>query len=135
MPRSHHRSPVALVVYAKNKRRVSAFYRRTLGVEPIEEASSHDLLRGNGVELVIHAIPRKYAAGIDIARPPHVRTETPLKPVFFVDSLDAARAAAVATGGALQPPEKAWRYDGAVVLDGYDPEGNVVQFRQRDKSR
>ncbi len=37
-----------LVVFAKNKKRVSAFYQRTLGLEVEESETSHDLLRGNG---------------------------------------------------------------------------------------
>ena len=122
----------SLVVFAKNKRRVSAFYRRTLALRPVEEAPSHDLLRGHGIELVIHAIPRKYAMDIRIARPQRIRDRTPLKPVFVVKNLEAVRAAALATGGSLKPVTSAWRYNGAVVLDGCDPEGNVVQFRQRD---
>jgi hypothetical protein len=73
-----------LVVYAKNKKRVSASYRQTL------------------------------------------------KPTFFVRSLEAVRIAAESTGGVLKPSEAAWQYNGAVILDGCDPEGNVVQFRQHD---
>jgi len=123
----------SLVVFAKNKKRVSAFYRRTLGLEAAEEASSHDLLLGPGIELVIHAIPRKYSADIVITRPPRVREDTPLKPVFAVPDLEAVRAAAKATCGFLKPAEAAWDIRGHTVLDGWDPEGNVVQFRQRQR--
>ena len=122
----------SLVIYAKDKRRVSDFYRRTLGLVAIEDEASHDLLRGPGIELVIHAIPQEYASQISIANPPRVREETPLKPVFLVASLEAVRLAAEVTGGTLQPTHRAWRYNGAIVLDGCDPEGNVVQFRQYD---
>ncbi len=122
----------SLVVYAKDKRRVSAFYRRTLGLVAAENESTHDLLRGPGIELVIHAIPQKYASHIGIANPPLVREETPLKPVFWVESLEAVRVAAESTGGSLQPVDSAWQYNGTIVLDGCDPEGNVVQFRQYD---
>jgi predicted enzyme related to lactoylglutathione lyase len=123
----------SLVIFAKNKKRVSAFYRRTLGLEAAEEESGHDLLVGAGIELVIHAIPRKYSAGIVIARPPQPREDTPLKPVFAVADLAAVRAAAKASGGLLKPADAAWQIRGYTVLDGWDPEGNVVQFRQRNK--
>lgn len=122
----------SLVVYAKDKERVSAFYRRTLGVDAVDEAPTHDLLRGPGIEIVIHAIPDRYAASIEIDEPPALREETALKPVFLVSSLDDVRAAAMATGGGLKPATAAWRYNDATVLDGNDPEGNVVQFRQYD---
>ena len=120
----------SLVIYAKDKRRVSTFYQRTLGVEPVERSRTHDLLRGRGIELVIHAIPRKYAKAIEVTRPPAIREETPLKPAFVVKDLDAVGTAAIATGGSLHPMSAAWRYGESVVLDGHDPEGNVVQFRQ-----
>ena len=44
------------VVFAKNKKRVSAFYQQTLGLAIEESESSHDLLRGNGYEVVVHAM-------------------------------------------------------------------------------
>lgn len=130
MPTPANSNRQGLVVYAKNKKRVSAFYRQTLDLVAIEEEPAYDLLRGPGVEVVIHAIPPKYASEINITQPPKVREETPLKPTFFVRSLEAVRIAAESTGGALKPSEAAWQYNGAVILDGCDPEGNVVQFRQ-----
>jgi hypothetical protein len=119
-----------LVVYAKNKRRVSAFYQLTLGLEIEESIASHDLLRGHGYEVLVHAIPRKYAAGITITRPPVPREDTPFKPAFVVTSLASVREAAKASGGLLQPESSAWQLRGHWVLDGWDPEGNVVQFKQ-----
>jgi len=124
------RATTAVVIFAKSLKKVSAFYRQTLGLAVAEEASSHVLLQGLGIELVIHAIPRKIAAQITITTPPTVREATPIKPAFLVADLEAVRAAAVATGGWLKPADGAWRIRGAIVLDGWDPEGNVVQFRQ-----
>jgi len=121
----------SVVIFAKNKKRVSAFYRETLGLVASEEAPSHDVLVGGGIELVIHAIPRKYATDIVITKPPSVREDTPIKPAFYVADLEAVRMAAKKTGGFLKPREQAWDIRGCVVLDGHDPEGNVVQFKQR----
>ena len=119
-----------LVVFAKNKKRVSAFYQQTLGLEVHESDASHDLLRGHGYEVVVHTIPRKYAVGIVIAKPPQPREDTAFKPTFVVADLSAVRRAVEATGGYLRPDSGAWRFRGHVVLDGWDPEGNVVQFKQ-----
>jgi len=121
-----------VVIFAKNKKKVSAFYRRTLDLEAFEEATSHDVLRGHGLEVVVHAIPRKIAAQIQITQPPQVREDIPIKPTFVVGSLDAVGVAAQATGGFLKPKEGAWHFRGATVLDGHDPEGNVVQFKEID---
>jgi len=125
-------SQQGLVVFAKNMKRVSAFYQRTLGLEVQESDSSHDLLRGHGYEVVVHTIPRKFAASITITKPPEPREETPFKPTFVVASLSDVRRAAEATGGYLKPESGAWRFRGHVVLDGWDPEGNVVQFKQAE---
>ncbi len=119
-----------LVVFAKNKKRVSAFYQQCLGLAIEESDTSHDLLRGHGYEVIVHTIPRKYAAGITIAKPPEPREETPFKPTFVVSSLEQVRSAAVATGGYLKPESGAWHFRGHTVLDGWDPEGNIVQFKQ-----
>ena len=123
-------SQQGLVVFAKNKKRVSAFYQQTLGLDVIASDTSHDLLRNQAYEVVVHTISRKYAAGITIAKPPEPRDETPFKPTFVVASLAQVRSAAEATGGHLKPAAGAWHFRGHVVLDGWDPEGNIVQFKQ-----
>lgn len=131
MPKSPPPGPLqGLVVFAKSKARVSAFYRATLGLRAAETQTSHDVLVAPGIEVVVHAIPSRLAAGIRLTRPPQVRENMALKPVFVVQDLEAVRAAAKATGGSLKPAEHAWQIRGATVLDGHDPEGNVVQFRQ-----
>jgi predicted enzyme related to lactoylglutathione lyase len=119
-----------LVVFAKNKKRVSAFYQQALGLAVEESESSHDLLRGHGYEVVVHTIPRKYAASITITKPARPREETPFKPTFVVSSLAQVRTAAEATGGYLKPAAGAWHFRGHIVIDGWDPEGNIVQFKQ-----
>ncbi len=121
-----------LVVFANNKKRVSAFYQQALALAVEESEASHDLLRGHGYEVVVHAIPRKFAADITIARPAQPRQDTPFKPTFVVPDLEVVRAAALKTAGHLKPAEQAWRFRGCIVLDGWDPEGNVVQFKQAE---
>ena len=121
-----------VVLFAKNKKRVSAFYRSTLGLRAVESEASHDLLRGAGYEIVVHAIPRKIAAGIEITKPPAPREGAAIKPTFVVNSLTKVRAAAKRTGGFLKPESAIWHFRGYSVLDGMDPEGNQLQFKQRD---
>jgi hypothetical protein len=125
-------APIAmgLVVFAKSVPQVAAYYRATLCLNTVEDETSHVLLQGQGVELVIHAIPKGIAAQIHITQPPEQREDTALKPTFTVASLEAVRTATEATGGWLKPLAKAWQIRGATVLDGCDPEGNVVQFKQ-----
>jgi hypothetical protein len=119
-----------VVVFAKDKSRVSAFYRLALALDVHESDASHDLLRGHGCEVVVHAIPPQYAAGIAIASPPAPRDDTAFKPTFVVASLADVRRAAESTGGFLKPDAGAWQFRGHTVIDGWDPEGNIVQFKQ-----
>ena len=121
-----------LVVFAKDKARVSAFYQRTLGLAVVECERTHDLLQGAGLEVVVHAIPKSAAKNIHISEPPQPREDTPFKPTFYVPDLDAVRTAVLATGGWLKAADKACHFRGATVLDGRHPEGNVVQFKQPD---
>lgn len=120
-----------LVVFAKSVKKLSAFYVRTLGLEVVEADRSHQLLRGNGYEVVVHTIPAKYAREIPIAKPPVLRQDSAMKPSFVVPDLAALRLAVAATGGWLKPEEMAWTIRGHRVLDGCDPEGNILQFKQK----
>jgi predicted enzyme related to lactoylglutathione lyase len=119
-----------LVIFAKNKELVSSFYQQALGLKLEESDKTHDLLVGQGHEVVVHAISKAYANSIEIASPPVPRDETPMKPTFVVEDLEVVRSAAKATGGFLKPLKQAWKFRGFVVLDGWDPEGNIVQFKQ-----
>lgn len=121
-----------IVLFAKHKTRVSAFYQQTLGLQLVECEDSHDLLRGDSYEIVVHAIPSDIAACIAIADPPAAREHAAIKPTFVVRSLAAVRVAAASTGGVLKPESDTWHFRGCAVLDGTDPEGNQVQFKQRD---
>ncbi len=132
MARTKFNPQQGVVIFAKSKKRVSAFYQACLGLRAVESEASHDLLQGDTYEVVIHAIPRKIAAGIAIASPPVPRTQGAIKPTFVVKSLDKVRVAAEGAGGFLKPASGAWHSRKCTVLDGHDPEGNPVQFKQRD---
>jgi predicted enzyme related to lactoylglutathione lyase len=132
MARTTFKPQQGVVLFAKNKKRVSAFYQATLGLRVMESERSHDLLQGDSYEIVVHAIPRKIAAGITIVKPPMPRVSAVFKPTFVVRSLEDVRVAAEKTGGTLKPASSTWHFRGCSVLDGCDPEGNNVQFKQRD---
>ena len=119
-----------LVIFAKNKELVSSFYQQALGLKLEESDKTHELLVGQGHEVVVHAISKAYANSIEIASPPVPRDETPMKPTFVVEDLEVVSSAAKSTGGFLKPLKQAWKFRGFVVLDGWDPEGNIVQFKQ-----
>ena len=122
----------ALCVFVKNVNQVSLFYQQALGLKVQASDKTHKLLVGQNHEVVVHAISKAYAQSMEIESPPKRRDDVALKPTFVVDDLEVVRAAAKVNGGYLKPIKQAWRIRGYIVLDGSDPEGNVIQFKQLD---
>jgi predicted enzyme related to lactoylglutathione lyase len=119
------------VVYAKDLERVAAFYSRVAALAVVRREDAFVQLRRGPLELVVHRIPPHLAAAIHVADPPQRREDTAVKLVFSVGSIAEARADAEALGGVIDPVEREWTFDGCTLCDGHDPEGNVIQLRQR----
>jgi catechol 2,3-dioxygenase-like lactoylglutathione lyase family enzyme len=109
---------------------IAAFYRSVLGLSEANRDDDHILLESSGFQLVVHRIPGRSAATTEAAERPVRRAAAAFKPVFFVQSVATVRAIANAHGGAMDPEEKEWRFNGVLVCDALDPDGNVIQFRE-----
>lgn len=119
------------VIYARNLGLVGEFYSAVASLAVTESESGHVAMEANGFQLVVVAVPQHIAATIEVELPPVRREDTPIKLVFFVPSIEAAAAKVAQLGGQMNPAERSWQFQGAAVLDGHDPEGNVFQLRQR----
>jgi predicted enzyme related to lactoylglutathione lyase len=119
------------VLYAKNLVLVKEFYQAVLSLNVEHEEDDHVVLTSPAFQLVVLKVPEHIASSIEIESPPRRRTEAPIKLAFEIPSIAAARSTARLHGGELFPPEREWNFQGYRVCDGQDPEGNVVQFRQR----
>jgi catechol 2,3-dioxygenase-like lactoylglutathione lyase family enzyme len=128
-----YESRAMAVLYAKNLATVQAFYQGVLTLEVEHTQRDHVILASRALQLVIFKVPEPIASTIEIADPPRRRSETPIKLVFEVANIAASRESARSLGGELYPAEREWTYQGYRVCDGQDPEGNVVQFRQREQ--
>ncbi len=117
----------AAVLYASDVPRLQAFYESVCGLEVAESTAAFVTLTSEVWELTLIAIPEELAATVVLSDPPRRRTQTPIKLAFAVASVTQARSAAVAAGGVVDSAE--WNLADAVVCDGHDPEGNVVQLR------
>lgn len=122
---------MAAVVYAKDLSRIAEFYAAVLGVDGAHRQEDHVVLQSSALQLVIQAIPASIARTIEITTPPARRTDTPIKLAFPVDSIARMRATAAELGGQIDSPEHEWQFREDRVCDGYDPEGNVLQLRER----
>lgn len=118
------------VLFANRVDQVASFYSGVLGLTEAHRDDDHILLESPGFELVVHRIPAHAATPPEAAQPPVRRGAAAFKPVFFVSSLASVRELAPAHGGTMEPPEKEWTFNGVLVCDALDPEGNVIQFRE-----
>jgi len=118
------------VIFAKHPKRLAAFYEAVAGMTVTHSGADVIVLETEGQQLVVHPIPARIARGIKLTVPPTRRAQAAVKLVFAVKSIAAARSAAPAVGGELNPPQRMFEARGFRACDGHDPEGNVIQFRE-----
>lgn len=123
--------PSGAVIFAKDITRLAAFYEQLCGLAVVHAEGDHIVLESGAVQIVVHAIPKRIAQTITITQPPVVREETPIKLFFAVPDLAQARLRAAELGGQIAPAAREWEARGFRACDGHDPEGNVIQLRQR----
>jgi Glyoxalase-like domain len=117
----------SLVVFSINVRRLAAFYETVLGARSVHEPTGDIRLLSDRDEVLVHSIPKRIAKDIEISSPPAPRENSPLKPIFDVDSLEGALTGVEATGGVVT--SRTFSLDGLTRHDVLDPDGNVIQLR------
>ena len=122
-------APAGAVIYAKDLARLSDFYLQTLGMRRLHSDPEHQVIESDDIQLVMHAIPEHIASTFSISSPPLVREEQAIKLFFTVPSIAGAAAVAASLGGAVFGQESPGL--GFRMRNGYDPEGNVFQLRER----
>lgn len=120
-----------VVLFAKRLDSLVAFYRAVAGLAEVQREPHHVVLQRDGFQLVVQAVPEQIAVRIVVGEPPRIRDDCAVKPVFVVDSIVRARLAAEMAGGCLNGSEREWAFRDWRVCDGWDPEGNVFQLRER----
>lgn len=119
------------VLYVKQLERMTRFYAHCCGLETESGEADHVVMSSAGFQLVLVALPEAIARTIVLSNPPARRADTPIKLVFHVDSLLQIRERVSAAGGVMNDEAAQWRFQDCEVCDALDPEGNVLQFRQR----
>jgi predicted enzyme related to lactoylglutathione lyase len=117
------------LLYVADLDRLAAFYATVLGFLERGRDADHVVLESRGFQLVLlQRDPSTIAASRGtLGR----RSEVAIKPVFVVPSIEAAREAASAAGGVVNARRHEWRFGQHRVCDALDPEGNVIQLRER----
>ncbi len=116
------------VLYAKDLNDLTEFYT-VLGGEVVEASEGEFAVLSYGeTELTIVQAPERIASQIVIKKPPVARSETPLKPVFQVSSLEVSLNALTNCGGITPSGALQWTFRSNTIQDIVDPEGNVIQL-------
>jgi predicted enzyme related to lactoylglutathione lyase len=121
----------AAVIYVQNLDPMAAFYQGCFGMSAAESDERYRVLESRDWNLSLVLMPAEISASIVMTSPPQRRAGTPVKLAFDVDSIEAASPVIGRAGGQVDPLTSAWDFRGFRHLDCLDPEGNVVQLRQR----
>jgi predicted enzyme related to lactoylglutathione lyase len=123
-------SSVSAVVFAKDLKRVAAFYSQALGMTCSARDEHHWALDGYGFHLIVHQIPQHIADEITIRQPPQRRVWGAIRLNFPVQSIEDSRRAAKSLGGVVDDAPPEWAERNANFFLGHDPEGNVFGASQ-----
>ncbi len=117
------------MVFAKDMKRMTAFYRFGVGLKLVEEKSKSDWSEfdAGGAIFALHEIPDHIARHIEIKTPPQARGDNPIKLFFETDDVRTAREQVIAYGGVM---EEVHERLGTPSCSGLDPEGNVFTLLQ-----
>ncbi len=122
----------AAVVYVKDLRLMRTFYERCFGMSTAaSDGDEFCVLVSDDWDLSLVSAPEAIVATIVISDPPERRADTPVKLAFDVESIKGLKSVVTGTGGHIDPAASAWSFRGYLHLDCLDPEGNVIQLRQR----
>jgi predicted enzyme related to lactoylglutathione lyase len=116
---------VSAVLFAKDLRKVAAFYARVCSAKVKNEDAHHADLDCGGFQLVVHQIPEHYAQAVIISDPPRLREHGAVRLNFPIADVAAARAVARSLGGEIDDGPPAWAGNDVSFRLGHDPEGNV----------
>lgn len=116
------------LIYARDLGLLTHFYRTLLQMDIRSQDAAFIVMENDDIQLLIHAVPESIACDIDIQVPPQLREQGAIKLFFTVPSLAWAEARAADLGGGLLPQQ--WPGPGFVLRNAFDPEGNILQFRE-----
>lgn len=118
------------VVYAKDMVTLASFYE-ALGFEQTSQDEGYTALQHGDSELSIIQAPQEIADQITVAEPAEMRTQTPIKLVFLVASIEQTAVQINTHGGRVDRGQARWDFGDFYVQDAVDPEGNILQLRER----
>src|SRR5262245_2751807 len=99
-------------------RRSWNFYSAVASLQVKTTQENFAVLGQQPSQLVIVQIPERIAQSITIETLPVRREDVPIKLVFAVADMIVARNSALERGGAVDPVDREWAFEGSKVCDG-----------------
>jgi predicted enzyme related to lactoylglutathione lyase len=122
----------AAVLYVNDLERMRSFYERCFGMSVVAAGGGEFcVLASADWELSLVTVPEAVANAVVVGDPPVRREDSPIKLAFEVEGIEGLRPVVAGSGGQMDPSESAWEFRSRRHLDCLDPEGNVVQLRER----
>ena len=112
-----------IVLWVSNLEKSVSFYKALFEAPTAYVTEGFASVANRENEVLLHLLPEEYRSE------PTLGEDNPIKPVFTVNSIEQAKLAAGQNGGRIQREtneHEAWRY-----ADGNDPDGHVIQVRER----
>lgn len=121
----------SVVLFVVDVERVAAFYEAVGAMRRVTRDSEHAVLEIAGLQLVVHRLKGEPVPVRGSDGRAQAREDSYSKLCLPVQSIGEARMQAVALGGIIKPVDCEWQARGFRACDGHDPEGNVIQVRER----
>mgnify|MGYP006268386561 CR=1 FL=1 len=112
-----------IVLWVSNLEKSVAFYKALFEDQLPYVSETFASVSNTDNEVLLHLLPEQYSSE------PTLGEDNPIKPVFTITSIEKAKLAAGQNGGLIKPEiqeHDQWRY-----ADGNDPDGHVIQVRER----
>jgi predicted enzyme related to lactoylglutathione lyase len=122
---------VSAVLFARDQRRVAAFYEAMLGASITNGDAQHSVLSCAGFDLMVHQIPAHLLPPVAPGEPALRREQVALRLDFPITDLPRARREAARLGGSIDEQPPPWASGDARFFLGQDPEGNVFCLKVR----
>ena len=112
-----------IVLWVSNLEKSVSFYKALFDDQLPYLSETFATVSNANTEVLLHLLPEQYRSE------PSLGEDNPIKPVFTLDSIEKAKLAAGQNGVHSKREtneHEQWRY-----ADGNDPDGHVIQVRER----
>jgi predicted enzyme related to lactoylglutathione lyase len=118
-------SQVSAVLFARDQKKMAAFYVAMLGADVATSDAHHTSLTCAGFRLMVQQIPARLLPALSPDEPVRRREASAIRLDFPIADVERARREASRLGGSVDAQPPPWADGDTGYFLGQDPEGNV----------